>query len=157
MIRKPAFLLPPTVVLSIPLSSYWKREPTGKEYVVQSVLGINHGGLGVVAWDDPTTADMKASASALAKALATMKAFILSPAAAVRRFTAGRVDVALWTVGPRTLLLATNMNYADASVPLADVPEVRGKRVTQVLDSGAKVAGGAVALEATGTGGFIFE
>ena len=29
------------------LVRYWKREPTGNEFVVQSVLGINHGGIGL--------------------------------------------------------------------------------------------------------------
>ncbi|KIP02361.1 hypothetical protein PHLGIDRAFT_130785 [Phlebiopsis gigantea 11061_1 CR5-6] len=146
-----------TVPQAFGADSYWKREPTGKEYVVQSVLGINHGGRGVVAWNDPTTADIKASAAALAQSLATMKGFILSPQAAFRHFTSGRVDVGLWTVGSKTLLLATNLNYEEATLSLAGVGEAKGKKAVQVLDSGAAVQGDAVVLESTGTGGFVFE
>jgi hypothetical protein len=137
--------------------SYWKRDPTGKEYVVQAVLGINHGGLGVVAWDDPTTADIKASASELAQALATMKSFILSPAAKFRHVTTNRIDVGLWTVGGQTLLLATNLNYAAESLSLDEVPEAAGKKVSQVFDSGATVSGRQIAFESVGTGGFVLE
>ncbi|GJE89062.1 hypothetical protein PsYK624_051540 [Phanerochaete sordida] len=135
--------------------SYWKREPTGKEYIVQSVLGINHGGLGVVAWNDPTPADIKASASALALALPTMKEFILSPSASFAHIATGRVDIGVWTVDGRALVLATNLNYAAATVPLAGLPGVKGKSVKQVFDSGASFAGGKFTFEATGTGGFI--
>lgn len=34
------------LTIFIYLSRYWKRFPTGKEFVVQSVVGINHGALG---------------------------------------------------------------------------------------------------------------
>ena len=144
------------------LCRYWKRVPTGKEYVVQSVLGINHGGRGDVAWNDPTTADIKASASALAQSLATMKDYILSPKATFRGFVSDRVDVGLWTVGTRTLVLATNLNYAQAKVDLSRIPEVGRAlavkarlRAKQTLDSGAWLEGHVVTLESVGTGGFV--
>ena len=121
------------------------------------MLGINHGGLGVVAWNDPTTADIKASATVLAQSLATMKDFILSPKATFRHFTSDRVDVGLWTVGSKTLLLATNLNYEEVTLSLVDVEEVKGKTGAQVLESGAKVQGSGIVFESTGTGGFIFE
>ncbi|KAI0698279.1 hypothetical protein BC835DRAFT_1304911 [Cytidiella melzeri] len=57
--------------------TYSKREPTGIEYIV-AVLGVNHGGLGVLAWNDPSTPDIQASTSSLAKALPTTKECILS-------------------------------------------------------------------------------
>ena len=40
-----------------------------ENWVVQSIIGINQGTLGVVPWDDPTAADIKSSASALAMSL----------------------------------------------------------------------------------------
>ncbi|EKM52442.1 uncharacterized protein PHACADRAFT_126254 [Phanerochaete carnosa HHB-10118-sp] len=135
--------------------TYWTRQPTGKEYIVQAVLGINHGGLGVVAWNDPTTPEIKASASALALALPTMQDFILSPSASFAHVSSGQVDVGVWTVGARSLVLATNLNYAEATLPLASVPGVEGKSVQQVFDSGASFAGGKFVFESTGTGGFI--
>ncbi|TCD66256.1 hypothetical protein EIP91_001619 [Steccherinum ochraceum] len=91
--------------------TYWKREPTGQEWVVQSALAINHGALGIVPWNDPTTDDMKASASALAKAIPAMKSFILSPSATFERVVVNRVHVGIWTVGSQSLVLATNLNY----------------------------------------------
>ena len=86
-----------------------------------------------------------------------MKDFILSPSAQFRGLAPNRIDVGLWTVGKRTLLLATNLNYADEVLSLADIPEVRGKKASQVFDSGAKVSGGSIAFESVGTGGFVFE
>ena len=133
---------------------YWKRVPTGKEYVVQNALGINHGALGSFAWNDPTTDDIKASASVLAKALPTMKDFILNPHAAFRHISVDRVDVGIWTVGTQTLLLATNLNNAGASFELAAAGLHAAKSI-QVLDSGAELSKNAVILEATGTGAFI--
>lgn len=137
--------------------SYWTRVPTGKEYVVQNVLGINHGGLGSLAWNDPTTDDIKASASVLAKSLATMKDFILSPTASFRGVVKNRVDVGLWTVGTQTLLLATNLNYANATLELAAAGFGAVREVTQVLDSGATLSKGVISFESVGTGGFILS
>ncbi|KAI0077012.1 hypothetical protein K474DRAFT_1175661 [Panus rudis PR-1116 ss-1] len=139
-------------------SSYWKRVPTGQEWVVQSVLGINHGGLGVVPWNDPTTADIKNSATTLAKAMPTMKEFILNPASAVGHAVVNRVDVAWWTVSGRTLILATNLNYNQTAVPLTSLHGVKiGGQSRQVFDSGAKIQGKAILLESVGTGGWVIS
>ncbi|KAF8970629.1 hypothetical protein BDZ97DRAFT_54254 [Flammula alnicola] len=120
--------------------TYWKRYPTGPEFVVQSVLGINHGGLGVVSWDDPTTPDIKASASLLALSLPKMNPFILNPSATFRQVTINRVDIGLWKVGAETLVLATNMNYFSVSISIRDLGlPSPGISVTQVLDSGAQI------------------
>ncbi|CAK5282351.1 unnamed protein product [Mycena citricolor] len=135
--------------------TYWPRYPSGKEWIVESVLGINHGGLGVVSWDDPTTPDVKSSASSLALALsASMKSFIMSASATItqRTFSTG-LDVALWTVGRQTLVLATNINYREVSLPLSEL-NLAGT-VKQVFDSGAFVRSGALHLSSVGSGGFI--
>ncbi|KAF9239478.1 hypothetical protein BU15DRAFT_46639 [Melanogaster broomeanus] len=58
-------------------AEYWKWTPTGEEWVVQSIMGINQGALGVVPWDDPTPADIKASASAFAMSLPKITPFLL--------------------------------------------------------------------------------
>ncbi|KAH9886700.1 hypothetical protein C8Q73DRAFT_714979 [Cubamyces lactineus] len=137
--------------------SYWDREPTGKEFVVQSVLGINHGALGVVSWNAPTTDDITASAAALSKSLTVMKDFILNPQATFEHVVSDRVDVGLWTVGGRTLVLATNLNYATAHFDLRSVNGLALKALLskQVLDSGAKLSGHVITLDSVGTGGFI--
>ncbi|KAJ7935133.1 hypothetical protein B0H13DRAFT_519476 [Mycena leptocephala] len=113
--------------------SYWPRYPTGREWVLESILGINHGGLGVVSWDDPTHADVKASASDLAKALtASMNSFIMSPTATINQITfPNGIDVGLWTVGSQTLVLATNINYENLTLSMAQL-HLSGK-VRQVL------------------------
>ncbi|KAK7057590.1 hypothetical protein R3P38DRAFT_2841901 [Favolaschia claudopus] len=136
--------------------SYWPRFPTGREWVLESALGINHGGVGVTSWDDPTTADIKASASSFALAVQKMKAFILSPAATVKQATfANGIDVGMWTVGGQTLILATNMNYKNQSISLAQL-HLSGK-VRQVFDSGASFSAdsGTLLLGSVGTGGFV--
>jgi len=120
--------------------TYWKRYPTGQEWVVESVLGINHGGLGVVSWDDPTTADIKSMGSKLALALKKMNPFILSPTAKFKQVTISRVDLGLWTVGSQTLVLGTNMNSVSTTIDLSQLglPATgTGSGFTQVLDTGA--------------------
>ncbi|KAJ7503011.1 hypothetical protein B0H11DRAFT_1987433 [Mycena galericulata] len=139
--------------------TYWPRFPTGPEFVVESILGINHGGLGVTSWDDPTTASIKASASDLALALVNMKSFILSPAAQIRQITLGGIDVGIWTVGSQTLVLATNMDYQDASLSVAELHLTGGVgKVKQVFNSGASTSSDGTTLRfgSVGSGGFIF-
>ncbi|KAF8900151.1 hypothetical protein CPB84DRAFT_1779443 [Gymnopilus junonius] len=138
--------------------TYWKRFPTGQEWVVQSVVGINHGGLGVVSWDDPSTSDIQSSASTLAGSLVKMTPFILSPAATFRQITINLIDVGLWTVGKQTLVLATNTNYFATSVSLKELGlQSLQPFATQVLDTGAKLDSlrGKITLESVGSGGFI--
>ncbi|KAE9385570.1 hypothetical protein BT96DRAFT_960722 [Gymnopus androsaceus JB14] len=102
-------------------SSYWTREPNGEEWVVQSIVAINHGGLslppfftGVVSWNMPTTPDILASSSAFALALTSgpsnMSAFILDPSSTFKQVTT-----------KLTLLLAANMNYEDTTLEAAEL------------------------------------
>lgn len=44
-----------TVPQGFGASQYWDRIPTGKEFVVQSVLAINHGALGESSDYSPTS------------------------------------------------------------------------------------------------------
>ncbi|KAI8996265.1 hypothetical protein BD414DRAFT_477309 [Trametes punicea] len=147
-----------TVPQGFGASEYWSRVPTGKEFVVQSVLAINHGALGVVSWNAPTTDDITASAAALSRSLTVMKEFILSPYATFKHATINRVDVGSWTVGERTLVLATNLNYATASFDLNKLGGGLAQKALvsqQVFDSGAKLSGHVITFESVGTGGFI--
>ncbi|KAF5329520.1 hypothetical protein D9619_009061 [Psilocybe cf. subviscida] len=137
--------------------TYWKREPTGPEFVVESIVGINHGGLGVVSWDDPTTPEIKASASLLAQAMPKLTPFILSSEATFRQVTVNRVDVGLWTVGARTLVLAANMNYATTNVDLASLGLHATAAIEQVFKSGTSSAPARdhLVFGAVGSGAFI--
>jgi len=141
--------------------TYWPRYPTGREWVIESILGINHGGVGVVSWDEspPLTADVKASASSLALALVNMKPFILSPTATIRQVTTqSGIDVGLWTVGAQTLVLATNINTQNLSLALTDLHLSGGAgKVKQVFDSGTSISsdGRTLHFGSTGSGGFV--
>lgn len=72
-------------------------------------------------WIDPTPADLKSTASALAMALASqsVKAFIFGPNATFTRVVSNRIDVGMWTVGRETLLLVANMNAREAELELS--------------------------------------
>ncbi|KAF8628579.1 hypothetical protein AX17_005975 [Amanita inopinata Kibby_2008] len=137
--------------------TYWTRYPTGQEFVVESIVGINHGGLGVVAWDDPTTSDIKTYGSTLAKSLNQMTPFILDASATFRQSTVNGVDCGLWTVGTQTLVLATNMNYVTETVTLANLGLGTFGTITQVLNTGSSVtaARDGFTFNAVGSGGFI--
>lgn len=137
--------------------TYWKRYPTGQEFVVQSVIGINHGGLGVVSWDDPTSSDIKTYASTLALSLKQMTPFILSPLANFSQVTVNSVDCGLWTVGSKTLVLAANMNYASQTVPLAALGLPSTANITQVMNTGSSItsANDGFTFTSVGSGGFV--
>ncbi|KZT00619.1 uncharacterized protein LAESUDRAFT_533884 [Laetiporus sulphureus 93-53] len=144
-----------TVPQGFGAAQYWSRYPTGPEFIVQSVLAINHGGMGVVSWDAPTTDDIWAYAGLLAQSSATLKAYIASDAASFRHVFVDQIDVGLWTVGAQTLVLATNLNYAEETFDLASVEGLVTHPAVQVLDSGATLSGSVIAFTSVGTGGFI--
>ncbi|KAJ3785302.1 hypothetical protein GGU10DRAFT_355280 [Lentinula aff. detonsa] len=144
--------------------TYWTRYPTGEEWVVQSIVGINHGGLGVVSWDDPTPDDIKASASALAKALTSgsspLAAFILDPSSTFRQVTTQRgIDTGLWTLNDTTLLLVANMNYENTTLDATelDLREGFGGHLMEVFCSGAcQVGSNGIVFGSVASGAFIF-
>lgn len=101
-------------------------------YVIHDQLIIE---LGIVPWADPTPADIKQAASNLALVLPTLNQFLFEPNAPFIGFATSRVDVGIWTLGQRKLLLATNLNNVSMSISLGDV-FARGAQATQVLNSG---------------------
>ncbi|KDQ07519.1 hypothetical protein BOTBODRAFT_166906 [Botryobasidium botryosum FD-172 SS1] len=60
--------------------TYWPRPPTGQEFTVEAVTAILHGSLAIVPWVAPSTPEITSAASALAKTLPTLQAYILDPA-----------------------------------------------------------------------------
>ncbi|OCH92519.1 hypothetical protein OBBRIDRAFT_791109 [Obba rivulosa] len=136
-------------------AEYWPEIPTGKQWVAQSVLSINHGALGVVSWAAPTTDDITNSASVLAGSLSALTQYIASPGAEFQHVLAGQVDVGLWTVGAKTLVLATNLANESAAFDLGSVRGLEAAGARQVLDSGASIQGQKVVFEPTGSGGFV--
>ncbi|KAK7440953.1 hypothetical protein VKT23_016730 [Stygiomarasmius scandens] len=149
--------------------SYWMRYPTGPELLVQSVIGINHGGVGVVPWDDTKNipGDLKQSFSDLAKVLPRIgNEFVLVPgvqhtqSVVTMSNSSVKVDVGTWTVGGKTLMLVTSMGYESGSVSFDQlgVDSSLFGSVEQILDSGASVGedGSSIVFEQVGSGGFVF-
>ncbi|KAG6334446.1 hypothetical protein ID866_4647 [Astraeus odoratus] len=138
-------------------AEYWLRPPTGEEWVVQSILGINYGALGVVPWSDPSPSDIKASASAFAQSLPKITPFLFNPQASLSRsnYVMGGVDVATWSTGTQTLVLATNTYYVDQSVSWHDVG-LTGSGATVVFQSGSvEIASEFFTLGSVGSAAFV--
>ncbi|KIK79630.1 hypothetical protein PAXRUDRAFT_160840, partial [Paxillus rubicundulus Ve08.2h10] len=134
---------------------YWARAPTGEEWVVQSIMGINQGALGVVPWDDPTPVDIKASASAFAMSMPRVTPFLFDPAAVRVTYVVGGASIATWTAGTLTLVLATNTNYVSQSVTW-EVLGLKGTGVTTVFVSGtAETSSEGFTLGSAGSGAFV--
>ncbi|KAH7924185.1 hypothetical protein BV22DRAFT_1130026 [Leucogyrophana mollusca] len=136
---------------------YWLRAPTGPEWVVQSIMGINQGALGVVPWVDPNPTDIKEAASAFAYALPKITPFLFSPAATRSNFVVGSVDVATWAMGRRTLVLATNTDYVSANVAWTDIG-MKGMASVTVFESGAvKASVDEFTLGSVASGAFVLS
>lgn len=112
--------------------------------------------LGVVSWDDPTTADIKASASLLARSLSKMTPYITNPNASFRQITLRRIDVGLWSVDRETLILASNMNDKNATILFQDLG-LEPSKIVQLLDSGSAASRdkSGLSFESVGSGAFI--
>lgn len=141
------------------LFRYWTRIPTGQEWVVQAILGINHGALGVVPWNDPTPADIKTASSAFAKSLPNITPFLFNLQAAHSRgnYVVGGVDIATWSTGSQTLVLAANTNYVDQTVSWMDIG-VNGLAATVVFQSGnVGSTSDRFTLGSVGAGAFVVQ
>ncbi|KAG8765231.1 hypothetical protein FRC12_007614 [Ceratobasidium sp. 428] len=94
--------------------SYWPRRPSAQEIVLQSLLAINHGSLGIMPWDDhPEDPTMRPSISPLAKAFPGITPYVLGGKTVVGRpgvSGAQRIDATTWTNGGKTLLIVLNLN-----------------------------------------------
>ncbi|TEB33895.1 hypothetical protein FA13DRAFT_1730171 [Coprinellus micaceus] len=93
--------------------SYWKRHPTGKEFIAQSVLAINYGAKGLISWTDPTTASIKSAAANLTKGLESMTPYLLS-----HSHDSAQVSAAVWTTTSGSLLTAVNLGPDRLSIKL---------------------------------------
>jgi len=96
------------------VESYWPRRPTPNEFILQTVIALNHGSTGIVPWteDQLMPAALKSSASVLGGALSIIQSMIFADGVifkATSRGSSTGVDVAQWTVGKQTLILGGNM------------------------------------------------
>ena len=137
------------------LFRYWLRAPTGQEYIIDSLMGVNHGALGTVSWVDPTPTDIKMSGSELALSLPSLIPYIYSPKAAKANYLVDGVDIATWTVGEETLVIALNTNYRDASMEWSDVG-LAGWNAKMVYQSGfVEVTPSGLTLASVSAGAFV--
>ena len=136
---------------------YWLRAPTGEEWVVQTMLGINQGALGVVPWADPTPADIKSAASAFALSLPMITPHLFDPKVVRWTYTIGGASIATWNSSRshQTLVLATNTYYVDQTVSW-EALGLEGTNVTTVFVSGAvETASSGFTLGPVGSGIFL--
>lgn len=121
--------------------TFWKRYPTGAEVVVMSMVAVNHGSKGLVAWNFPTTADIGDITKELAKVMTGDLAgrFLLQTPRTQKLAVqgAGRVDASVWVdrAAGQVLLSVVNLNYGDLKGEIkVSLPKgVRVKSVDQVL------------------------
>ncbi|KAI6037875.1 hypothetical protein EDC04DRAFT_3091063 [Pisolithus marmoratus] len=138
-------------------SQYWTRPPTGEEWVVEAILGINHGALGVVPWADPTPDDIKTSASVFAKSLPNMTPFLFDAQSALSRtnYVIGGIDIATWTNGRQTLVLAANTDYANETFSWKEIGHT-GVGLTAMFQSGSlKTTPDGVTFGPVASGAFV--
>ncbi|KAH7907259.1 hypothetical protein BJ138DRAFT_964745, partial [Hygrophoropsis aurantiaca] len=134
---------------------YWLRAPTGEEWVVQSIMGINQGALGVVPWVDPSPVDIKEAASAFAYALPRITHFLFDPTAIRSNFIVGGVDIATWKTGEYTLVLAANTYYTTANVAWSDLG-LKPTGASSLYESGiVKTTVDGFSLGSVGSGAFV--
>ncbi|KAH9067994.1 hypothetical protein EDB83DRAFT_2314809 [Lactarius deliciosus] len=149
---------------------YWSRTPTGAEFLVQMIVAVNAGARGSVSWTDPTTADIKAAASAFASALPKLTPFLLSsslsqpPVHFFRVITSNRLDIGVWAAEGTTLVVAANLNYFAVDITLDELlstPEFKRlatgiENPRMVLDGGARINDTRITFGSVESGAWIF-
>jgi len=88
-----------------------------------------------------------------------MSLFILDPATKVRQISVDGVDIGIWTTDSGTLLVATNFEYAEVSIDLAEKLGVDvNSGVDVVLESGGQVnSSNILTLEPAGSIGIVLS
>ena len=137
---------------------------------MEMIVAINAGARGSVSWNDPTTADIKANASAFALALPDLTPFLLSsplsepPVHFTHVVTPHRLDFGVWaSTDGRTLVMGTNLNNFTASVTLGEIFSAANLTVLascsphMVMDGGGRIIGSQVIFGNVQSGAWIFE
>ncbi|KAG9312366.1 hypothetical protein JVU11DRAFT_6739 [Chiua virens] len=138
-------------------AQYWVSTPTGGEWVVQSILGINQGALGIVPWNDPTTPDIKTSASALALSLPKITPYLFDHTSVRTAYVVEGISVATWKTATQTLVLAANTNYINGNVNWKDIG-LEGTGAMTVYTSGmAEPVTGGFTLGPVGSVAFVVD
>jgi len=156
--------------------NFWSRTPSYTEYLVLSIVAINAGSKGLVAWEYPTTMDITLAQSGIAKALPDIQPFLLSspisptPVHFAHVVTGNRLDIGLWFYNDgKALVLAANLNYFPVSITLDEVlaqtkfpslslsnARLSMSNARLVLDGGARIEGSVVTFQSVNSGGWVF-
>ena len=134
--------------------SFWSREPTYLEFLVQIIVAVNARVYGATAWTDPTTPGIKAAASQFAQALPELTPFLLSsplssPSVQYKHVVRhDRLDFGVWVSSEgKALVMAANLNYSPMSVPFNEVLSATPfqgldpSKARLVVDGGARIDG----------------
>ncbi|RAH67875.1 uncharacterized protein BO66DRAFT_430387 [Aspergillus aculeatinus CBS 121060] len=144
--------------------TFWTRYPSAREEVVMNLLGVNHGAMGVVMWDFPTSAEISAVTGELAGVVTSAEITGFLVGTERRRVEVGgegraRVDVAGWVDwrAKRALVSVVNLKYEDtvAEVVVGGAGDWEVKAVEKVVwgevqwrvEGGKLVVDGLVGLE----------
>ena len=122
-----------------------------------------------MSWSDPTSPDIKASASLFASALPDLTPFLLSSPLTQPRvnfthvITPDRLDFGVWAdAGGRTLVIGANLNNATASISVNEVVSAANLSVVAlgsprvVLNGGSSIDDLQIGFNGLGSGAWIF-
>lgn len=120
--------------------TFWTRYPTAAEEVVMVMLSVNHGAMGIVMWDYPSSDGIERVTRELAPVV-TGEVFVGFLEEGVRKVGlvkgAGRVDVAWWVVEEgRALVSVINLSYGGTGKVRVGLEGVRVAGVEKVLWGG---------------------
>jgi hypothetical protein len=112
---------PPKTFWGVPQAfggqDYWSRTPTASEEIVMTMLFVNHGANGVVAWEYPAVNELMTATSDLSKVLSGEEVgdFLTgSKSQHLTLGTAGQFDAVVWRLGKQLLFSVvhlTNTTY----------------------------------------------
>jgi len=148
--------------------SYWPRYPTPQEFILQNIIGLNHGSTGLISWDEDShiPPDLLASASILGAALPDITSVIFHPNVRRNTVASSAVDIAAWAVlsadgkTERLMVLGTNIQSGNATALLGAAPS-EGGMVTELLNTGAELVeqNGTLEVKFVGLGsiGFLMD
>jgi hypothetical protein len=95
------------------------------------------------------------AASAFAMSLPKLTPFIFDAASIRNNYLVGGVDIATWTIGAETLVLATNTFYVTSDVMWKDIG-LKSTAVEVVYSSGSvATTSGSFTLGSVGSGAFV--
>ncbi|RAL03212.1 uncharacterized protein BO80DRAFT_462933 [Aspergillus ibericus CBS 121593] len=137
--------------------TFWTRYPTAEEEVVMIMLSINHGAMGIVMWDYPSSEEIERVTRELAPVVTgeEMVGFLVG-ADRERGVVNGaeRVDVAVWVSGGKALVSILNLNYegVEAEVKVVLAGGLGVKKLECVLwgGEGWRVEGGELVSDGLG-------